>query len=215
MIFNEAITGLLAIVLAYLVGSFPTAHVITRLATGKDIRQLGSGNMGANNTWREVSPVAGITVGFLDVGKGAIVVFSVHQLLGVPLFEADGIALLAGIAAVAGHIWPVYLKFTGGNGLLTTVGVFILELPREMLVVLAIVVLLIAITRNVVLSMNLSLLSVPISAWFLEGEWLYVGFFGVLALMMMYNFQPTAREAAASVGTRKNLINELLRHRRH
>ena len=84
MIVNEVVTGFIVIIIAYLVGSFPSAYIITRLATGKDIRQLGSGNVGANNTFREVGLKAAIPVAILDLGKGTAAVAIAHWLLAAP-----------------------------------------------------------------------------------------------------------------------------------
>ena len=85
-------------------------------------------------------------------------------LLGVsPLF-----LLAAGLAVVVGHIWSIYLKFTGGNGLATTLGVLSVLLGWELLIALVIAVVFVAITRDPVLSVNISLISVPVSTWVLE-----------------------------------------------
>ena len=117
MIVNEVITGFMVIVIGYLLGSINSAYIITRLLTGKDIRQLGGGNAGARNTLREVGLRAAIPVAIFDVGKGAASVAIAHWLLNIPLYEPNLFVLLAGVAAVAGHMWSIYLKFTGGNGL--------------------------------------------------------------------------------------------------
>ncbi len=201
------VNGVIAVIIAYLLGSIPAAYIITRLVTGKDIRQLGSGNVGGNNVFQEVGKVAGIAVGIFDVGKGAAAVAIAYWFLDAPLF----FVLAAGLAAVAGHIWSIYLKFTGGNGIATTIGVLSLLMTRELLIVFAITLLLVVITRNPVLSVNISLLLVPISAWFLERSWLAVVFSVVLALILVLNFLPTARAALAKAGSRENLFGELLR----
>lgn len=211
MIVNEVVTGFIVIIIAYLIGSFPSAYVITRLATGKDIRHLGSGNVGANNTFREVGLKAAIPVAILDLGKGTAAVAIAHWLLAVPLHQPQLFVLLAGIAAVAGHMWSIYLKFKGGNGLGATIGVLAIVLPWELLIVIGLLLVLTAITRNLVLSVNIGLLSVPISAWFLEKEWLYVGFCIILLIMMVLNFIPTARAALIKSGNREKLFDELLR----
>lgn len=201
------VNGLIALIIAYLLGSIPAAYIATRLIKGKDIRQMGWGNVGAGNTFREVGKVAGITVGILDVGKGAAAVAIAHWLLDAPqLF-----LLAAGIAAVAGHIWPVYLKFSGGRGLATTLGVLAILMPWELLIVLAITIILIVITRNPVLSVNISLLSVPVSAWFLEKSWLLVIFPIVLLLILALNFLPRARADLVQAGGMENYLAELLR----
>ena len=201
------VNGLIALIIAYLLGSIPAAYIVTRLATGKDIRQLGGGNVGARNVFREVGRGAGIAVGIFDVGKGAAAVAIAHWLLGAPQF----FVLAAGLAAVAGHIWSIFLKFTGGNGIATSIGVLSLLMTRELLIALAITVVLIVITRNTVLSVNISLLSVPVSAWFLGKSWLPVIFSIVLLLMILLHFLPTARADFVRAGSRENFFAELLR----
>ena len=211
MIVNEIITGIIAIIIAYLLGSIPFAYIFTRLVSGKDIRQLGSGNVGGNNVFQEVGWKAAIPTAIFDVGKGAAAVAIAHWLLNVPLHEPQLFVLLAGIAAIAGHMWSVYLKFTGGNGLSATIGALAILLPWELLIVIGLLLILTAITRNLVLSVNISLFSVPISAWFLEREWLYVGFCIILIIMLVLNFIPTARAALAKAGTKETLLAEVLR----
>ena len=212
MIVNEIITGIIAIIIAYLLGSIPFAYIFTRLVSGKDIRQLGSGNVGGNNVFQEVGRKAAIPTAIFDVGKGAAAVAIAHWLLNVPLHEPQLFVLLAGIAAVAGHMWPIYLKFTGGNGLSATIGALAILMPWELLIVIGLLLILTAITRNLVLSVNISLFSVPISAWFLEeGEWLYVGFCIILIIMLVLNFIPTARAALAKSGNKETLLAEVLR----
>jgi len=211
MIVNEIITGVIAIIIAYLLGSIPFAYIVTRLVSGKDIRQLGSGNVGGNNVFQEVGRKAAIPTAIFDVGKGAAAVAIAHWLLEVPLHEPQLFVLLAGIAAVAGHMWPIYLKFTGGNGLSATIGALAILLPWELLIVIGLLLILTAITRNLVLSVNISLLSMPISAWFLEREWLYVGFCIILIIMLVLNFIPTARAALAKAGNKETLLAEVLR----
>ena len=201
------VNGVIALLIAYLLGSIPAAYIAARLVKGKDIRQMGWGNVGAGNTFREVGKVAGIAVGIIDVGKGAAAVAIAHWLLDAPqLF-----LLAAGIAAVAGHIWSIYLKFTGGRGLATALGVLSVLMPWELLIVFAITIILIVITRNPVLSVNLSLLSVPVSAWFLEQSWLLVIFPIVLMLILALNFLPRAIEDSVEAGGIGNYVAELLR----
>ena len=211
MIVNEIITGVIAIIIAYLLGSIPFAYIVTRLVSGKDIRQLGSGNVGGNNVFQEIGWKAAIPTAIFDVGKGAAAVAIAHWLLKAPLYEPQLFVLLAGIAAVAGHMWPIYLKFTGGNGLSATIGALAILLPWELLIVIGLLLILTAITRNLVLSVNISLLSMPISAWFLEREWLYVGFCIILIIMLVLNFIPTARAALAKAGNKETLLAEVLR----
>jgi glycerol-3-phosphate acyltransferase PlsY len=118
----------------------------------------------------------------------------------------------AGLAAVAGHIWSIYLKFTGGNGLATTIGVLAVLMTRELLIALAVTIAILVVTHNPVLSVNISLLlSVPVSAWFLEKSWLATGFALILALVLVLNFLPTAKAAFVKAGSREKFTAELLR----
>lgn len=84
MIVNDVITGIIAIIIGYLLGSIPSAYIAARLATGKDIRQLGGGNVGGLNIYREVGAWPAIAVGIVDLGKEAAAVAVVHWLLNLP-----------------------------------------------------------------------------------------------------------------------------------
>jgi glycerol-3-phosphate acyltransferase PlsY len=211
MIVNEVITGIVAIIIGYLLGSINSAYIVTRLLTGKDIRQLGGGNAGGRNVFREVGLMAAVPVAIFDIGKGAASVAIAHWLLDVPLYEIHPFILLAGITAIAGHMWSIYLKFTGGNGLAATIGVLAMIMPWALLVVFIIMFILTPITRNPVLSLNISLLSMPVSAWFLEKSWMPVIFTIGIIMILVLNFIPTARVALEKAGTQKNLLNELVR----
>jgi len=205
--------GIIAVIIAYLLGSIPSAYIITRLRTGKDIRHLGGGNVGARNVFREVGLGAAIPVAILDVGKGAAAVAIAHRALNVPLFEQHLFVLLSGLAVVAGHMWSIYLRWTGGNGLAATVGALSILMLWGLLVVLGLMLALTLFTRNPVLSLNISLLSLPVSAWFLGESWLLVVFSIILLLMMVLNFLSTARAAVVKAGSKENLFAELLRRK--
>ena len=216
--------GAIAVIVAYLLGSIPSAYIITRLRTGKDIRKLGGGNVGARNVFREVGLAPAIGVGIFDVAKGAGAVLIAGWLLGWPKpwllswilpwdFQAPTLFVLAaGLAAVAGHIWSVYLKFTGGNGIATTIGILSIFMARELGIALAVTLLFLVITHNAVLSVNISLLlSVPVSAWLLGKPWLAIVFPLVLALVLVLHFLPTAIGALAKAGSKGNFFAQLLR----
>jgi glycerol-3-phosphate acyltransferase PlsY len=211
MIINETISIIIAIIVAYLLGSIPFAYIFTRLVTGKDIRQLGSGNGGAHNVFREAGIKVAIPVALFDIAKGTAAVFIAYRLLKLPLLKPDIYVLLAALAVIAGHIWSVYLKFRGGNGLSATFGALAIIIPWELLIVIGLLLILWVSTRNLVLSVNIALLSVPISAWFLAKSWLLVGFSLVVAVMLIIHFLPTAKAALVKVGNKKNLTRELLR----
>lgn len=106
------------VILGYLLGSIPNVYIVVKLFTGKDIRNLGSGNVGGLNAARNVSLPIGLLGGLLDVAKGVLAIFLAQK------FSSNEIVhLLTGIAAVAGHNWPLYLNFIGGKGVGTTLGV--------------------------------------------------------------------------------------------
>ena len=172
---------------------------------------MGGGNVGARNTFVEVGKGAGIAVGIFDVGKGAAAVAIAHWLLAVPLLEPHPLVLLAGIAAVVGHNWSIFLKFTGGKGLATTIGVLAILMPRELLIVFAITIILIVITHNTILSVNISLLSAPLSAWLLGKSGLLVTFSIIILLIIILHFLPTAKAALVKAGGKESFFAELLR----
>ena len=119
----------LIVILGYLLGSIPTAYIVGRLLKGVDIRQIGDGNMGAANTFRQLGPKAGIIVGIIDAGKGALAVL-IAQAASLPLVAV----LLTGTAVVVGHNWPVFLGFRGGRGEATTIGVLLVTITKPMLI---------------------------------------------------------------------------------
>jgi glycerol-3-phosphate acyltransferase PlsY len=161
-----------------------------------------------------VGPAAGVTVGIIDISKGGAAVAIAHIVMGIPLFEPGLYLVLAGLAAVVGHIWPVYLKFTGGNGLAVTIGTLIILMPLELGIFCALLLLLWAVTRNLILSVYISMLSIPISAWLLLKDWLYAGYGIILILLLVLAFLPTAKAALIKAGSRSNLFAELLRRDR-
>ena len=115
---TEIYSAAIAILCAYLIGSFPTAYIVGRLRRGIDIREVGSRNMGAMNVVYTIGVAYGILVLIVDIAKGVAAIL-LAQWLGTP-FE---IQLAAGATAVIGHGFPVFLKFRGGKGGATCVGV--------------------------------------------------------------------------------------------
>lgn len=115
--------SMVALVLGYLLGAIPFGLVLCKLAGYGDIRSIGSGNIGATNVLRTGNkPLAFLTL-VLDIGKGAIAVLLARYLLS---FDA---AMLAGFGAVFGHLFPVWLKFKGGKGVATTLGMLLALIP--------------------------------------------------------------------------------------
>lgn len=125
------IVTILSLIMAYILGSFPTAYLIVKAKKGVDIRQVGSGNPGTSNVITQMGFWWGILVGAIDLVKGLIAVLGA-MLLDISL---AGILLVA-LAAVAGHCWSVFMRFSGGQGLGTAIGVLIPLLPRELVLTL-------------------------------------------------------------------------------
>ena len=203
MIVNAA-----AIIIGYLLGSIPSAYIITRAIKSIDIRQLGSGNVGALNTLQEIGRKAGITVFLADAGKGVAAVAIAKWGLGVP----ELFLLLAGLAAVIGHIWPVFLKFTGGRGMAAIFGVLAIFMPLygyllEFLIFLGVLAIALTVTRgNFALCMIIGLASVPISTWFLGEPWLLIYFSIVFLVLVVVRVMPIARAAWARSRNLKDFI---------
>ncbi len=139
-------TDYLLVILAYLLGSIPFGLLISKLVQNVDIREHGSGNIGATNVLRKMGPAYGLLVLLLDLAKGVVVMLLARYL------EVDTVfMLLAGFLVVLGHCFPIFLKFDGGKGVATTLGVllFVPDFIIPLLVLLLIFVVLVALTRYV------------------------------------------------------------------
>ncbi|MFT7538004.1 MAG: glycerol-3-phosphate acyltransferase PlsY [Lysobacterales bacterium] len=113
---------LLGLILSYLIGSLPTAYIFGKQLNGFDIRDHGSGNMGATNVFRVLGKKPGIAVLIIDILKGVFAVGGLGLLLGIT--SNIGLILL-GVASVCGHNWTIFLQFKGGKGIATSLGVLI------------------------------------------------------------------------------------------
>ena len=114
------LTSLLLLAIGYLLGSMPNGYLAGRWLKGIDLRQCGSGSTGATNVLRNVGKAPALVVFLLDVGKGALAV-----LLAKSFGLNDWVQVLAGLAALAGHIWPVWLGWKGGKAVATGLGMFL------------------------------------------------------------------------------------------
>jgi glycerol-3-phosphate acyltransferase PlsY len=113
----ELIKNVLLVFFGYISGSFPPAYITVKLFKNKDIREIGSGNVGAMNVLKNVDVILGIITGILDVAKGFIPVYLANRYSII-----QWIPLLVAVAAVAGHNWSIFLNLTGGKGAATTFG---------------------------------------------------------------------------------------------
>jgi glycerol-3-phosphate acyltransferase PlsY len=146
----------LIVITGYLLGSIPTAYIAGHILKAEDIRQMGDDNMGAANVFRELSRKAGIMVGIIDAGKGALAIL-IAQSANMPQI----VVMFTGAAAVIGHNWPVFIGFRGGRGVSTTIGVLAAVVTQPMLILAGPAILLLILKRNVTLAC--AILFVPLS----------------------------------------------------
>lgn len=136
-----ALGAAVAIVAGYLLGAVPFGLVIGRLTRGIDIREYGSHRTGATNALRTLGPRMAAAVFALDVGKGAAAVLLAYLITGTSTPDsAPWVAAAAGFAAIVGHIWSVFIRFTGGRGVATSAGALLALAPLAVLVLAPIVV---------------------------------------------------------------------------
>jgi glycerol-3-phosphate acyltransferase PlsY len=147
----------------YLLGSIPFGLLLAKLFGGGDVRQHGSGNIGATNVSRVAGPLAGILTLLLDTGKGAAAVWLASRVSG----QSATTTMLAGLAALAGHCFPVWLGFKGGKGVATGLGVFLVLCPLAAVCALIVFSLAFLFWRYVSLASFAGAASLPLLVYFL------------------------------------------------
>jgi glycerol-3-phosphate acyltransferase PlsY len=135
----------LSLVLAYLIGGIPFGYLLVKLTTGRDVRAAGSGNIGATNVLRTTGRGAGIATLVLDIAKGVAAVWIADRLsAGSPLWMS-----LAALAVMAGHAFPVFLRFQGGKAVASFIGAFLYLTPAPLIASLVVFVIAVAATRYI------------------------------------------------------------------
>ena len=150
------VSPIVFVVIGYLLGSISFAVLLVRAIAGKDIRSEGSGNAGATNVLRAHGKKLALVVALLDVAKGAAAVLLVRLVTADPFWGSA-----AGVAAVLGHVFPVFYGFRGGKGVATAVGAFLVLAPLALLCCLAVFVAIVAITRYVSLGSVVAMTLLP------------------------------------------------------
>jgi glycerol-3-phosphate acyltransferase PlsY len=157
---------LLVLAMAYLLGSIPVGYLLFRFVRKQDIRELGSGNIGATNVARSGAKGLGILTLALDALKGFTAVFLAHFMDGLHAFEHPArlseLAIAAAVVVVLANIFPVWLGFKGGKGIATALGVFLALVPLTALCALGLFILVVAATRYVSLGSIMAAISIPI-----------------------------------------------------
>ena len=152
----------LILLLGYFLGSIPTACIAGQLLKGQDIRQMGDGNAGAANVYREIGARAGAGVFLVDAGKGALAIL-IAQISGLSLPAV----LFTGAAAVIGHNWPLFLGFRGGRGESTTIGVLVAVITQPMLILGVPTLIALYFWRNVTKASLVLFIPLPLVCWWL------------------------------------------------
>ncbi len=159
----------LAILVAYLIGAVPFGFLIPKFFGVTDVRKVGSGNVGATNAYRAAGAVAGILVLVCDIGKGVAAVLLARLMPGT-IIEIEYLLIAAGMAAILGHIFTIFLGFKGGKGVNTTLGVMITILPFETLIAMFVFIVTVSIKRYVSLG---SMLAASTLFLLVGGEWFF------------------------------------------
>jgi len=146
------------LIAVYLIAAIPTGVVLARLMGSEDVRQKGSGNIGATNVYRVAGKLAGVLTLFGDTMKSCLPLLAIKTWLA-PTPTQLGIACAV---AIMGHCYPIYLKFEGGKGVATALGIFLVISPKAVLVALIVFVLAVVTTRYISLGSVLAALSAPL-----------------------------------------------------
>jgi glycerol-3-phosphate acyltransferase PlsY len=170
---------LIITVLGYIIGSIPNGLLIGKMLYDVDLRQFGSKNIGATNAFRTLGLWPAFWVFLTDATKGVIAVYLGSLLIGTPIA-----LLVGGIAAVIGHNWSMFLRFTGGRGVATGLGVIAVLVPKITVVIFLIWAIIVYLTRYVSLASIVSAILVPIFMWFM-GEQIEILCFGIVAALFV------------------------------
>ena len=197
---------IITIGVSYLIGAIPFGYLIGRMY-GIDIRKVGSGNIGATNVTRAVGPKAGKICFFLDFLKGALPTLVAQQLSGCPVW----LPLVAGMCALLGHTFPIYLKFKGGKGVSTAAGSAIALAPIPLVIAFAIWGVTFFISRYVSLASILASIALPILAYLMKvfnigsvtaRSWYTLGFFIAIGLLSVIRHRENIQRLIAGTENR-------------
>ena len=186
----------LIVVLGYFLGSIPTAYIAGHLLKGKDIRQMGDGNMGAKNAFHQLGAKTGLVIFFLDAGKGFLAIL-IAQTASMPQLAI----LSTGAAAVMGHNWPVFLGFRGGRGESTTIGVLLAVVTQPMLILAGPALATLLIKRNVIIASCILFVPLPLMCWWLGLPPVLIAYSMALPCLVGFTHFLRTRRIADTTGT--------------
>ena len=155
------ISGVAALAAAYVLGAIPFGYLLVKWKTGADVRAAGSGNIGATNVLRTTGRAAAAATLLLDIGKGYLAVWLAERLTAGNLWWTSGAAL----AVMAGHAFPVFLRFQGGKAVASFVGAFLRLTPVPLAAVLVVFVITVAVTRHISAGSIVGAATFPLAVW--------------------------------------------------
>jgi acyl phosphate:glycerol-3-phosphate acyltransferase len=174
-------TGLLALLIAYLLGAIPFGYLLVLLSSGADVRKSGSGNIGATNVLRTTGRAAGVATLLLDIAKGYAAVWIAGRLTGgEPVWMS-----LAALAVMAGHAYPVFLGFKGGKAVASFVGAFLCLTPLALVCVLVVFIGVVAWSGFISLGSICAAATFPLAVWIVERPQLPVMLASIVAAVFI------------------------------
>jgi glycerol-3-phosphate acyltransferase PlsY len=173
----------LFLLVAYLIGAIPFGYLLVKAITGADVRASGSGNIGATNVLRTTGRAAGVATLLLDIAKGFLAVWLMaHMASGSPFWTSA-----AALAVMAGHAFPVFLRFQGGKAVASFVGAFLCLTPLPLAAVLVVFVVVVAWTRYISMGSIVSAAVFPLAVWIvLHPEWPVVASAALAGAFIVY-----------------------------
>lgn len=201
---------LLLIIIAYVIGSIPTALIISKRFFGIDIRDYGSGNMGATNTFRVLGSKYGTMVMIIDILKG-IAATSLFNFIPYYLHnevERTNFMIGLGLSAVIGHIFPVFARFKGGKGVATLFGMLLAMQPVIAVCCVGVFLLVLYLTRYVSLSSILGAIMLPVSVLWIwnEHEVMYRIFALLVAILVVFTHQKNISRILRGIESRVPIL---------
>ena len=193
-------------------GAVPAAYLVARLSRGIDLRRYGSGSIGASNLWQSTSRWIAMPIIPYDLGKGMLAVW-IAQLLGLDITQQ----VVVGLATIVGHNWSVFLRFGGGRGMLTTLGVALILpsinglVPWGIIVALIITIIGTFVIHNVPLGVGVAVAALPLVSWAVGDPLpITLGFLAIFLITVIKRLAMPRTAIAASLSNRQLLLNRLL-----
>jgi len=202
---NSGVVNLGIVVVAYLLGSIPFGYLLVRFFLKDDVRKIGSGNIGATNVIRTGKKGLGIATLLLDLSKGYVAVVVASHWGAALGLNTKHAAVVAAVMATVGHVFPIWLKFKGGKGVATGLGVFLALAPLAACSALALFIVLVVLTRYVSVGSIAAAAMMPVFTWMMapvmRTEWLIVGS-SLVPLLIILKHEANIRRLIAGTENR-------------